>query len=332
MRAGGSTDEPSAGSQEPSAGSRGGLSRRRVLAGTAWAVPTVMIAQAAPAFAASARWWGSTSNNVLGLNLNVVNGLSLANVELAHSGTAVSEQGSAANAANLAASVVGIGLGVATTSATAPPNSDPPSQTLGQVNLTGVLTTGVISGDTAASWDSKYRTATNDRATSTVGIAAPGVSVVAGTVATLGAASTAGTTTQSGGTVTSTSTGSLASLALLGGAVTVHISSNPTLTVTNNGTTSTVTYSPPTVTVTVGLTTTTLQPGVPLTLNAVLGSVTLTLGTLTNVVSSASQASADLDFLRAQVSLLTGTSATLDILQLHAEAHVLNGTIPAPPA
>ncbi|HWJ65644.1 MAG TPA: Ig-like domain-containing protein [Nocardioides sp.] len=306
--------------------------------GLSWPAP---VAQAEPL---PAPYAGNTDNEILGLDIGLF-GFSFTDVGLAHTDTTVDSQAdppSSARASNLAAAVGGLGVGVSESTETAPPdNGGPTTLGLTEVDVTGLLDTGIITGTSDAHWAGDATCLPDGTAisSSTVELASAVLGNATVEVLDLGTSTTTGSTAlvSNGGTgdarsVESTSTGTISSLTLLNDAVQVLIGGSPTLTATASGEPggATVTYDRPTVQVVALGTTTTLQVGVATTISIPLvGSVTLQLGTPTVTTTADGQnAVGDVSLLTIDVTLLGGLGTTsIEVLPLHAEAHAPAGGV-----
>ncbi|WP_051485426.1 Ig-like domain-containing protein [Nocardioides sp. J54] len=310
-----------------------------VLVGLSWPAP---VAEAEPL---PADFSGSTDNEILGLDVGLL-GFNLAGVGLGHTDTSVDSAGSppsAASAANLAAAVAGIPVAVSSVGETAPPDDGGPTSTgLTEVDVPGLLDTGVITGTVDAHWAGDLACPPSGTAinSSTVEVAGVTLGNAVTEILDVGAVTTSGSTalTSNGGSgdarsVVSSSTGTIAALTLLNGNVTVDVGGSPTLTATASGEPggADVTYSAPSVRVQgPGGLDVVLQVGVPVTVSIpVVGSVTLNLGVPTVTESPDSRtAVGDVSLLSIDVSLALGAeTASIDVLPLHAEAHAPEGGV-----
>ncbi|GAB4007373.1 binary toxin-like calcium binding domain-containing protein [Nocardioides ultimimeridianus] len=210
---------------------------------------------------------GLAHGDLVSLNLSApALGLSVAGAAIGHSKATVdstlASNNSRAESSNVDANLLGgLALPVDTAAATAPPKSDPAARTLLPVDLGALANVGVISGDEYADYGSSTTCPTangsGDRVYSDALTTLAGVTLlsepVVGTVASIGASSQRATTkVDAAGDVVSTLTTNVAPISLLGGAVTVKVSSPVVLKATSGGTTGSAGFQdPPTVTVTV---------------------------------------------------------------------------------
>jgi hypothetical protein len=254
---------------------------------------------------------------------------------------------SSATASNLAATVSGIGAGLDTLTATAPP-AEVASRTLGPVDAAPLLTAGAISGSVAAAWPA---TAGCPSATAPASVAS--VTSTGATAGELGGAlppliNTSAATATSSTTLVSaagpsetrgvqaSATNSISRIDLLGGSsgggITVTITSAPVLTGTATGAaaTSGVDYTPASGTVTVGAgSPVVLAPGVAVPINLTLGTVTLTgsltlVGAATSVSNTGTSVSGDAALLSATlaatVASVSVAGADVSVAPMHVES------------
>ncbi|HJQ04930.1 MAG TPA: binary toxin-like calcium binding domain-containing protein [Nocardioides sp.] len=302
---------------------------------------------------------GLAHGDLVSLNLNApALGLSVAGAAIGHSKATVDSTLASGNAkaesANLDANLLGgLSLPVDTASATAPPKSDPAARTLLPVDLGALANVGVISGDEYADYGSgttcPTANGTGDRVYSDALTTLAGVTLlsvpVAGNVATVGASSQRATTkVDAAGSVVSTLTTNVAPISLLGGAVTVKVSSPVVLKATSDGTTGTAGFQdPPTVTVTVNgsdinvpLNGTPLSISLPAALSAI-ADLKVTAFSPTNQ-SSGAHGEADLqELLRIQLnvaSLLGSPLVALDlgVAPMHVTADAPTGGVECVPS
>lgn len=218
---------------------------------------------------------GSTHGDVVALEVAALSGLlsipTLAGANVGHSATATDSTASpatTAESANLHAVVAGIGLPIDSNSAEAPPSATY-SGGLGQVDVPGLLDTGLITSQGEANFVSTTEcvpdgtpltSAATSLASLDLGIGAgilpdlPGgagdVIAALTSIASVGVLETTGTTYLDGTDVVSEQTLDLAAVELLGGLATVNVDSPVVLTATSDGTSGTIEYSNPTATVT----------------------------------------------------------------------------------
>ncbi|WP_309235804.1 Ig-like domain-containing protein, partial [Amycolatopsis sp. SID8362] len=282
---------------------------------------TPSLVQAGPvanAAALPAPYSGSTHGDILSLGLNAAG---IANIDaiLGHARTATDstrDPRAHAESANLEAGALGIPVSVVSDQANS--NNATPTDSyntgLGQVDVPGVLDTGLLTGSGSTVWagdaacvpdGQPISTADVSLAGATLGIQPP-APVPAINILTLGTVTTSGNTALNAGSVVSTTSGNLTSLSLLNQNVQVDVVSNPTLTATSNGTTGTVTANNYAIDVTVGGTTTRLTAGASLPVNVDLGggviaSLKIGVGGLTDN-SSGATASGSMTFIN-----ITGT-------------------------
>jgi len=296
----------------------------------------------APAEAAPlpADYSGGTHGDVLDLDVTAA-GIFPVTAVLAHSATVTDSQADPrahAESANVEVGALGIPVGVSTDAADA--NNAAPTDSydtgLGEVDVPGLLDTGIITGTGSATWAGDAACVPDGQpiAESTTELAGATLFVPAIEILNLGTVTTTGSTTLDAGSVVSSSTGNLASLSLINGLVDVQVLSQPTLTATSDGTTGVVTPSPYAVSVTIGGTSTTLTAGmsIPIVLTVGLAEVDLVLsvGQLTDS-SSGATGSGSMTFLTVTgtITALATELASLDIgiLPLSATAAAPTGGV-----
>ncbi|MBO0884381.1 MAG: hypothetical protein J2P17_29435, partial [Mycobacterium sp.] len=278
----------------------------------------------------------SLDTTLAGVRIGAAIGHSATNVD------STTDPQSEAESANIHANAIGIPVGVSSGSAQADNTTATDSYNvgLGQVDVPGLLDTGVITGSGTANWAGDTQCVTGPIATSTTGLAGADLggnllNVINLNILHLGAVQTTSTTALQGGSVVSTSSGNLADATLLNGLVGVHVVTQPTLTATSNGTTGTVTANDYAVQVTIGGTTTTLHAGGSIPINLNLGvataNLTLSIGQLNNT-SAGATGSGNMNFISITGTIsaaLVGTLAQVNVglLPLSATATAPTGGV-----
>ncbi|GAB3918130.1 hypothetical protein GCM10027613_19710 [Microlunatus endophyticus] len=297
------------------------------------------VAQAAPL---PADYSASTSGDVVSVGLDAV-GLDTLDAAVGHSATTVDSTGtprSRAESANVAANAVGIGVGVeaAVAESTNATPDDTYNQSLGQVDVPGVLDTGLVSGTGQTHWASDsacvpdgdpIAQSTTTLAGATLGL--PGLQILD-----LGTVSTTGSTSLDDGSVVATSSGNLADSSLLNGLVGIHVVNQPEITAQSNGTTGTVTSNDYAVDVTVGnAAPVRLVAGGQIPINLTVPGVaatdlTLTVGNL-NDASAGATGEGNMSFITitGTIDLLGANAVTVDLglLPLTAAATAPTGGV-----
>lgn len=247
-------------------------STRALAIATAVALPGSFLAIAqAPAAAAPlpAAYSADAHGDIVGLDVDLLS-LDLAGVAVGHSRSTVESTvdggTSTANAANLDGTLLGTGLTLSEQSTSAPPSADPDAEGLLAVDLAPVVTVGAITGDTRAAFEEDLDTcvaadADGDRILSDARTTLAGLSLTSlpglGTLADVTASETRTRTfldddEDGGSDVVSRTTTTVGDISLLGGAVTVDVTSPVVLEARSDGTTGTAGYAnPPTVVATV---------------------------------------------------------------------------------
>ncbi|MCP3423565.1 Ig-like domain-containing protein [Nocardioides pinisoli] len=250
-----------------------GRSTRTLAIATAIALPGSFLAFAQPPAAAAplpAAYSADAHGDIVGLDVDLLS-LDLAGVAVGHSRSTVEssvEAGtSSANAANLDGTLIGTGLTLDEQSTVAPPSGDPGAEGLLAVDLAPVVTVGAITGDTRAACEEDLGTcvaadADGDRVLSDARTTLAGLSLTSlpglGTLADVTASETRTRTFldddgAGSSDVVSRTTTTVGDISLLGGAVTVDVTSPVVLEARSDGTTGTAGYTnPPTVVATVG--------------------------------------------------------------------------------
>jgi hypothetical protein len=196
--------------------------------------------------------------------------LDIAGVQVGHSRSTVAstttDGTSSATSANLGGNLAGTGLVLNEEAVTAPPSEDPPATTLLGVPLAPAVTVGAIQGDVEAAWagadacvpaNGDGDRILSDARTTLAGLTLadlPGI----GTLADVAASETRTRTYlddqgTGGSDVVSRTTSTVGDISLVGGAVTVDVTSPVVLEARSDGTTGSAGFvSPPTITATVG--------------------------------------------------------------------------------
>ncbi|MET0190260.1 MAG: Ig-like domain-containing protein, partial [Pseudonocardia sediminis] len=224
----------------------------------------------APAAAAPlpATYAAQAHGDIVDLDVDLL-GLDLAGVQVGHSRTAVTsttaDGTSTASSANLGGSLLGTGLVLDEQTAAAPPSQDPAAETLLGVPLGAAVTVGVIEGDTEAAWaganacvpaDTDGVRVLSDARTRLAGLtlaSLPGIGALADVEASETRTRTFLDDNGPGGSdVVSRATTTVGDISLLGGAVTVDVTSPVVLQARSDGSDGTAGYvNPPTVVATV---------------------------------------------------------------------------------
>ncbi|GAA4360218.1 hypothetical protein GCM10023087_35790 [Microbacterium rhizosphaerae] len=249
------------------------------------------------------------------------------------------------SSSNISATAVGLPISVATNTETAPPDAGP---VVGGIaaSVTGLIDIGAITTTNEAHWSLPTAcTTTGVLSAATTQVASLGVlPALDGGILSLGVSQSKGTTSlvQNSGLnygIQSVGSGTVSGLSVLGGAVTIDVQGNSTLTATASGTSAGATaYVPATVQVTdtATSTTTTLTVGGNITIDVLgVGSVTVTMNTPTST-TTATSATTSVSLLTVDVRVPAAplpavTSATVDVLPLHAAATAPAGGIDCPP-
>ncbi|WP_127473451.1 Ig-like domain-containing protein [Microbacterium sulfonylureivorans] len=328
------------------------MKRPFVVATTAALIIAIGAVGASPAAAAPPTdpWDGSAGGEVVSLTTDAV-GLQLAGLGVAVSdASAGSAQTPRANSvsSNISADVAGLGLTVASNDQTAPPDAGgPETGSLAALSAPGLLDIGALTTTNEAHWDVDTACVT-DGALSLASTQTAGLSLLpllGGGVLDLGVSESQGETSlvQNVGLnhgVQSVATGTIESLSLLGGAITVDVDGETTLTATATGTSAgTVDYAPSAVTVNTPGGPVILDPGNPTAVVSIplVADVTITLNDPT-VSTTATSAAATSSLLTIDVSVLgvfplpPVAEVSVDVLPLSASATAPTGGIDCPPA
>lgn len=305
------------------------MRRLGLLAAMLLAIQLLVAVPAAHADPLPATYSGATSGDILSLGVTAASVITL-DADLGHTETATDSTGDPrahAESANLGADVAGVGVAVVSDEAnsTTTTATDSYDTGLGDVDITGVLDTGLITGSGSTSWPGDLVCVPDgtpiaesevELANADLGLTLAGVGL---DVLSVGTVSTSGQTTLDGGSVVSTSAGDLTGLTLFNGLVDVDVLTNPTLTATSTGTANTVTANDYAVDVTIGGTTTELTAGASLPIQLTVGvltiDATLTVGSVTDS-STATTASGSITFLTLTGAVdapIVGEVASLDI-------------------
>jgi hypothetical protein len=303
-------------------------------------------ASAAPPTAA---YEGSAVGDIARVSLDVA-AVDLANIRLANSEATTTNAPAAAvsTSRNLAATVVGLGVGVASNQLTAPPSAGPLTRPLVAASALGISSgalTSINEVDVEGAGNCAATEPAAQTTTTTVGLNVAPAGVVS--LLTTGVSSVTTTTglVSTGGNglnraVQSEAVGTLSGVSLLGGAVTVGIVGDATLSATADGTTggADVDYDAPVVTVSFGTVTETVELGTDFTADLPLvGRVTVAVNQPTTTLDPAGLSAS------ASVSVLTLTieagptalppvgTATIDLLPLSVSAEAPVGGIDCPP-
>lgn len=321
------------------------------------AVSAVLIAigtigAAAPAAAAPPTdpWDGSAGGSVATLTTDAV-GLQLADlgvaVSAAEAGSTLTPRASSVSS-NVSADVLGLGIAVESNSQTAPPDAGGPvGGNLLAVSVPTLLDIGALTTTNEAHWDVDTACVTDGllaaATTETAGLSL--LPLLADGVLELGVSQTQGETglVQNSGLnygVESVATGSITGLSLIGGAITVDVEGDTTLTATATGTSAgTVVYDPGTVTVntpTGPVVLTVADPTVTVSI-PLIADVTISLNS-PSITTSATSASATSSLLTVDISVLgvfplpPVAEVSVDVLPLSASATAPSGGIDCPPA
>jgi hypothetical protein len=252
--------------------SRGRLSRAAAVT-MAVALPGSLLALTqAPAAAAPlpATYSADAHADIVDLSADVLDAGDLAGLVVGHSRSTVTstsaDGSSTAESANLDASLVfgAVPIDPDGTSVTAPPSADPPAEDFADIPVDLVADVGLVSGDVRAAWAGSdacvpavdgERVLADSRTTLT-GITLVDAPAPVGTLAEVTASETRTRTAlvddADGSDVVSTATTTVGDIDLLGGAVTVDVTSPVVLQARSDGTTGSADFvSPPTITATV---------------------------------------------------------------------------------
>jgi hypothetical protein len=207
--------------------------------------------------------------DLVGLDVDLLT-LDLAGVLVGHSRSSVASStadgSSTASSANLGGSLVGTGLVLDEQTAKAPPAQDPPAGALLDVDLSPVIDVGAIEGDVQSAWsgpnacvpaDHSGARVLSDARTRLAGLtlaSLPGIGALADVEASESRTRTFLDDNGAGGSdVVSRATTTVGDISLLGGAVTVDVTSPVVLQARSDGSDGTAGYvNPPTVVATVG--------------------------------------------------------------------------------
>ena len=314
-----------------------------VLAGIAAAAPD---AKAAPP---TVPWSGQAAGDAARVDLNLPGNPALAGVRLANGESTVLSTGTprvSSVTRNVASVHPGLGIAPQGNDQAAPPdNATPETGFLLGANASGI-DLGILSFSNEAHWAGDGNCVPKvlaDTTTGTAGLAlGPGTASILAT----GAASTSGlvrlVSTGANGlnrAVQSRAVGTLSGVSLLGGAVTVDMAGNATLTATADGTPggAELSYDTPVVSVTRGSTTTTVEVGDSLTVD--LGDTGLVVVTVNAPTQQADPAgfgaNASVAVLSVEARLGPAASplgtASVDLLPLTVSAAVAAGGVDCPP-
>ncbi|WP_461472475.1 Ig-like domain-containing protein [Microbacterium sp. HJ5] len=306
---------------------------------------------AAPASAAppTAPWGGSAGGEVASLTTTAV-GLNLAGlgvaVSQAEAGSTLTPRANSVSS-NVSADVAGLGIAVASNDQSAPPDEGgAETGTLVGVTVPTLLDIGALETSNEAHWDLDTACVTDGvlAATSTQTAGLSLLPLLGDGVLELGVSQTQGETSLAPNTglnygVESVASGTITGLSLLGGAITITVAGETTLTARATGDSpGTVTYSPATVTVTGPGGSTVLTPGASLPISIpLLADVTIAMNN-PSVTTTATSAAATVSLLSIDVSVLgvfplpPVATVAVDVLPLDASASAPAGGIDCPPA